>query len=425
MKNIYTILLFSMSFLSATAQIGFGTSGPQPETLMDVYSVDKGLLLPRISINDFDSFNLPVGSQTESLLLYNTNVTLGKGFTYWNGSSWSHVNNNFFWSTYGDDNFSSSNFLGTADNNSFIIGTAGLPRLHFTIGQRLVAHNNGTISNPSWSMINTGIGAYSLGNDLRIGLDGKDYISAAATNAVVINPSQENIDLSIQGNTTPVLQMDASSNSLGIASTAPIEASMHVQGVTSNVRIHSLGATHSNNNGVDQSLLYVNQEGELILEATPHITQLPQFEFESAYLSSSVTVSNATQGESTVVLHSTSEQLFDDGLLEVVYQTSFSVRSHTGGAITDGKPRKYGIRVKVDGRVIGQTSKMYTSAATGSSIASGFMYLNGKGYKPLTGNSSGTTYAIEVELFVDGGGNSTEYIVGSSSNDFFEVIVHY
>lgn len=96
LKNIYTILLFSISFLSATAQIGFGTSAPQPETLMDVYSVDKGLLLPRISINYFDSFNLPVGSQTESLLLYNTNVTLGKGFTYWNGSSWNHVNNNFF-----------------------------------------------------------------------------------------------------------------------------------------------------------------------------------------------------------------------------------------------------------------------------------------------------------------------------------------
>ncbi|WP_405352289.1 hypothetical protein [Nonlabens sp. Asnod3-H03] len=425
MKNIYTILLFSMSFLSATAQIGFGTSGPQPETLMDVYSVDKGLLLPRISINDFDSFNLPVGSQTESLLLYNTNATLGKGFTYWNGSSWNHVNNNFFWSTYGDDNLSSSNFLGTADNNSFIIGTAGLPRLHFTTGQRLVAHNNGTISNPSWSMINTGIGAYSLGNDLRIGLDGKDYISAAASNAVVINPSQENIDLSIQGNTTPVLQMDASLNSLGIASASPIEASMHVQGASSTVRFNNLSSSHMNNNGVDKSLLYVDQDGELTLESTPHVTQLPQFEFESAYLSSTVNVRSTTLGAQTVVLHSTTEELFEDGLLEVVYQTSVSVRNYSGGAISDGSPRKYGIRVKVNGRVIGQTSKMYTADGTGGAIASGFMYLNGKGYMPLSGSSSGSTYAIDVELFVDGGGGSTWYSIGSSSNDFFEVIVHY
>ncbi|GAK88908.1 hypothetical protein JCM19297_3432 [Nonlabens ulvanivorans] len=417
--------MFSISFLSATAQIGFGTSAPQPETLMDVYSVDKGLLLPRISINYFDSFNLPVGSQTESLLLYNTNVTLGKGFTYWNGSSWNHVNNNFFWSTYGDDNLSSSNFLGTADNNSFIIGTSGLPRLHFTTGQRLATHNNGTISNPSWSMINTGIGAYSLGNDLRIGLDGKDYISAAASNAVVINPSQENIDLSIQGNTTPVLQMDASSNSLGIASTSPIEASMHVQGASSTVRFNNLSSSHMNNNGVDKSLLYVDQDGELTLESTPHVTQLPQFEFESAYLSSTVNVRSTTLGAQTVVLHSTSEELFEDGLLEVVYQTSVSVRNYSGGAISDGSPRKYGIRVKVNGRVIGQTSKMYTADGTGGAIASGFMYLNGKGYMPLSGSSSGSTYAIDVELFVDGGGGSTWYSIGSSSNDFFEVIVHY
>ncbi|MEP0674377.1 MAG: hypothetical protein ABJC32_02520, partial [Nonlabens ulvanivorans] len=132
-----------------------------------------------------------------------------------------------------------------------------------------------------------------------------------------------------------------------------------------------------------------------------------------------------TLGAQTVVLHSTTEELFEDGLLEVVYQTSVSVRNYSGGAISDGSPRKYGIRVKVNGRIIGQTSKMYTADGTGGAIASGFMYLNGKGYMPLSGSSSGSTYAIDVELFVDGGGGSTWYSIGSSSNDFFEVIVHY
>ncbi|MBF4983397.1 hypothetical protein FNJ87_03295 [Nonlabens mediterrranea] len=414
-----------MSSLFMSAQIGFGTSAPEPESLMDVYSESKGVLLPRISITDFDSYNLPAGTQTESLLLYNTNATLGKGFTYWNGSSWNHVNNNFFWSAYGDGNLSSSQYLGTADNNSFLFGTSGISRLHFTINQRLESHANGTVSNPAWSMIDDGNGIYTIGNDLRFALDHKDFISVAATNSVTINPTQENIDLSVQGSTTSMLQMDASTNGIAIAASSPVEASLHVQGAASTVRFQNLSSSHSYNNGVDKSLLFVNSDGELILESTPHVTQLPQFEFESAYLSSSVNVRNTAQGAQTVVLHSTTEELFEDGLLEVVYQTSISVRNYSGGAVNDGRPRKYGIRVKVDGRVIGQTSKMYTSNGTGGPIASGFMYLNGKGYIPLTGSSAGNTYAIEVELFVDGGGNSTWYSVGSSSNDFFEVIVHY
>lgn len=427
MRNYY-IIIVSLLLLGtgiSVAQIGVGTSDPQAETLLDIFSENKGLLIPRISVDNFDTFNLPVGSQTESLLLYNTNILLGKGFTFWNGIRWSHVNNDFYWNTYGDNNVLSSSFLGTSDLQSFILGTQGTPRLEFTTSQRLISHNIGNRASPAWTIIDDQIGAYSTGNDLTLSLNNSDYLSNSITNGIVVNPSQEDINFIINDNSGSVIEVDANLNSIGIDAISTIESVLHIQGATSNVRVQSLSDSNVNNNGVDKALLYVDNNGQFKLEPTPHITQLPQFEFESSYMSTPLFGRNAALGALNGTLYTTTQELFEDGLLEVVYQTSIAVRNHTGGPITDGLPRKYGIRIKVNGRVIGQTSKMYTSVGTGGSIASGFMYLNGKGYIPLTGATAGTIYTIEVELFVDGGGLSTEISVGESLNDFFEVIVHY
>ncbi|MGJ8684684.1 MAG: hypothetical protein ACSHWW_08675 [Nonlabens sp.] len=426
MNNYLKIsLLIFLSAYSTSAQIGIGTFDLHSETLLDIYSENKGLLLPRMNIDNFDTYTLPVGPTTESLLSYNTNSVLGKGFTYWTGTRWSHMNNDFFWSTYGEHSINNSNFIGTTDSTPFILGTNSISRLQITTTGNFLAHNNGTMLNPSWAMTGTNIGAYSTGNNLKFSLLNEDYVSISNSNGVFLNPSQNDIDIHMNSDNGSLLQMDSNLNRIGIAATSPVESTLHIQGATSNVRIQSLSSSNSNNNGVDKSVLFVDSNGEFKLEPTPHITQLPQFEYESGYLLIPVTYSSSTLGATSSTIYTTSQELFEDGLLEVVYQTSVSVRSTFGGAITDGLPRKYGIRILVDGRVIGQTSKMYTSDASGGLIASGFMYLNGKGYVPLTGSLTGTTHNIEVQAFVDGGGNNTRIVLGSSSNDLFEVIVHY
>lgn len=424
-KNIIVTALLVSNVITATAQVGIGTIDPQPETLLDIYSENKGFLIPRISVDNFETYTLPVGSQTESVLVYNTNEISGKGFTSWTGTKWNHINNDFFWSTYGDQDIPVSNFLGTTDSRSFLLGTSGIPRLEFTTNSRFLSYDLGTVNRPSWALRNMNIGAYSTGDNLVFSANNIDFLSSSNATGITFNPNQSDVDLKINSTSNTMIEVDGGLNRIGIASATPLEASLHIQGASSKVRIESLDSSHPNNNGLDKTVLYVDSNGQFKLEPTPNITQLPQFEFESGYLSTPIRFSNATLGEESRVIYTTTQQLFEDALLEVVYQNSISINDITANGIRDGLPRKYGVRIKVNGRVVGQTAKMYTCSASSGRIASGFMYLNGKGYVPLTGSTTGTTYTIEVEAFVDGGGNDTQIIYGSSTNDFFEVIVHY
>ena len=80
------IILFLFLFTSiAQAQVGIGTTSPAGGSLLDISSTDKGILIPRVDIADL-STAAPVTedlTNSESLLVHNTNTTTGKGFYYW------------------------------------------------------------------------------------------------------------------------------------------------------------------------------------------------------------------------------------------------------------------------------------------------------------------------------------------------------
>ncbi len=90
MKRLLTIISFLIATISF-AQVGIGNTDPHASSLLDVRngSNNKGILIPRVNIIDL-STAAPVTSPLESLLVYNTNVTTGKGFYYWDNttSSW-------------------------------------------------------------------------------------------------------------------------------------------------------------------------------------------------------------------------------------------------------------------------------------------------------------------------------------------------
>jgi len=85
------IILFLFLFTSiAQAQVGIGTTSPAGGSLLDISSADKGILIPRVDITDLSTAAPVTGDLTnsESLLVYNTNTTTGKGFYYWDGTQW-------------------------------------------------------------------------------------------------------------------------------------------------------------------------------------------------------------------------------------------------------------------------------------------------------------------------------------------------
>ena len=92
-EKLLWILTFFTAVLFVThldAQVGINTTSPGDGSIMHIESSDKGLLIPRVSISDLSTI-APVTVSTageESLLVYNTNVTTGKGFYYWDGNDW-------------------------------------------------------------------------------------------------------------------------------------------------------------------------------------------------------------------------------------------------------------------------------------------------------------------------------------------------
>jgi hypothetical protein len=74
-----------------SAQVGIGTETPDPAAILDVVSVDKGVLIPRVSLQSitFDLDGQP--GQPSGLLVYNTGGNLAEGFYFWNGSEWENL----------------------------------------------------------------------------------------------------------------------------------------------------------------------------------------------------------------------------------------------------------------------------------------------------------------------------------------------
>jgi len=76
--------------MSVWSQVGIGNN-PDASAQLDVSASDKGVLLPRVSLNDVTDSSLD-GTNTaqEGLVIYNTNADLpgGKGFYYFDGNVW-------------------------------------------------------------------------------------------------------------------------------------------------------------------------------------------------------------------------------------------------------------------------------------------------------------------------------------------------
>ncbi|MFO7790560.1 MAG: hypothetical protein R6V32_08305 [Bacteroidales bacterium] len=87
---LLTTIVLSMGLARAMAQgnVGIGTTTPHSSALLDVEASDKGMLVPRVTLNAVGDGTNPVNGPETSLLVYNTGGALTAGFYYWDGSQW-------------------------------------------------------------------------------------------------------------------------------------------------------------------------------------------------------------------------------------------------------------------------------------------------------------------------------------------------
>jgi hypothetical protein len=87
MKRLITLIcIFSSTQL--TAQTGIGTTTPHASAKLDITSVDKGFLPPRMTSSQRDAIPSPAAG----LMVYQTDGT--SGLYYYNGSAWVYIINN-------------------------------------------------------------------------------------------------------------------------------------------------------------------------------------------------------------------------------------------------------------------------------------------------------------------------------------------
>ena len=99
-KLLFTLLLLP---LILQAQVGINTTTPDASSMLDINATDKGLLIPRISIPNLNA-TAPITAPATSLLVYNTNVTTGTGFYYWDGTKWTpFTGGTSHWTKVGND----------------------------------------------------------------------------------------------------------------------------------------------------------------------------------------------------------------------------------------------------------------------------------------------------------------------------------
>lgn len=89
MKKIFLTLIFSSS--AAFGQVGINTTSPHPSAILDIRANDKGISLPKISLQSWSDITA-VPNPKESLITYNTNNSLNgkEGYYFWDGAKWEY-----------------------------------------------------------------------------------------------------------------------------------------------------------------------------------------------------------------------------------------------------------------------------------------------------------------------------------------------
>lgn len=152
---ITCLLTLAITFVTAKAQnVGIGTTNPNPSSILDVSSNNKGLLIPRMTSTQRNAISIPA----PGLLVYDTDT---KTLWQYNGTAWANINSAVLNLPYNQSASSIgsvfniiNNSNGTAisgstlGNNIDALGVSGIVPLGNTAGTavRGRAYNNGPIA---------------------------------------------------------------------------------------------------------------------------------------------------------------------------------------------------------------------------------------------------------------------------------------
>ena len=86
-KNLFLSFLFTIFSIGGFAQVGIGTETPDPSSIIDIVSTEKGVLLPQMT--EAVRTGMVLNPASEGLLVYQTDAD--EGFWYYDGIAWTKL----------------------------------------------------------------------------------------------------------------------------------------------------------------------------------------------------------------------------------------------------------------------------------------------------------------------------------------------
>jgi hypothetical protein len=135
---IGVLILCCMSLTSdlrAQSNVGIGTLNPDASALLEMQATDKGMLIPRMT----SAQKLAIAAPATGLLIYQTDSlspTAPATFWYYTGTQWVPILSMATgWGVTGNSGTNpANNFLGTIDNQDFVVRTNNTERLRVYSG---------------------------------------------------------------------------------------------------------------------------------------------------------------------------------------------------------------------------------------------------------------------------------------------------
>ena len=116
-------LLFFFSFIGF-AQVGINTTNPDPSSILDISSSNKGLLVPRVALTD-PTDQATILSPAKGLLVFKTgeDTNMPEGFYYWDETEWVQLINNLSgsWLLDGNTISDAAQAIGTNNNMPLLL----------------------------------------------------------------------------------------------------------------------------------------------------------------------------------------------------------------------------------------------------------------------------------------------------------------
>lgn len=210
-QHVFSLIFVLVTFLT-NAQIGIGTTSPDPSSILDIQSTTQGFLAPRINLSSVSNSSID-GHHTNAagLLIYNTNASVtggsGVGYYYWDGSTWTAMKASATGGGSGDgwqldgNSISSGDFLGTTNyqalnlrvNNtqigsfhpnggiSFGLGASSSVNQAFAIGENASAGNTSNYAFGKGANA-SGSSAYAIGES-SVSSQNKSYAIGTSSTA--------------------------------------------------------------------------------------------------------------------------------------------------------------------------------------------------------------------------------------------------